>query len=86
MIEDVWDRIKTYEGQMFKQKKGKEFSYSIKGNILFLKTTNRSITKKVVEQALKLVPLESTVPVQHLQAPSYLYGILMDDRVRGDKW
>jgi hypothetical protein len=33
-----------------------------------------------------LVPLENTVPVQHLRGPSYIYAILMDPRIRQDDW
>ncbi|OLN22606.1 hypothetical protein BTO30_08745 [Domibacillus antri] len=86
MIEKIWTRIIECEGEIFTQKKGKEFSYSIKGNTLFLSTTNRSISKQVIEHALEFVPLEKKTPLQHLQAPSYLYGNLMDDRIRKHDW
>jgi hypothetical protein len=86
MIELVWKRIKEYEGEIFKQIRGGEFTYNVKGNVLELSRTNRSISKTVIEEALKYVPLENTVLVQNLQAPSYLYAILMDKRIRVDNW
>ena len=82
----VWDRIRNNSGEIFTQIRGKEFSYSVSGNIAYLSTTNRSFTKNVIGDALEYVPLENTTQVQHLQAPSYLYAILMDDRIRYDLW
>jgi hypothetical protein len=32
------------------------------------------------------VPLSSTVEMNHLQGPSYIYAILMDSRIRRDDW
>lgn len=86
MIEIVWERIKECEGQVFKQIRGGEFTYKVKGNSIELSRTNRSISKNTFKEALKYVPLENTVPVQHLQAPSYLFAILMDRRVRQNDW
>ncbi|MET3684422.1 hypothetical protein ABID56_002559 [Alkalibacillus flavidus] len=86
LIEGVWERIVKNEGEVFKQKRGKEFSYSVKMNTLYLRTTNRIISKKTFEKALDEVPLENTVPLQNLQAPSYLYAILMDNRIRKDDY
>lgn len=80
----VWERILTHAGQVFTQIRGKEFTYSIRGNVVYLNSTNRSISKRTVEQALEFFPLHNTVPLQHLQAPSYLYAILTDERINTD--
>ena len=86
MIEILWERIKENEGKVFKQIKGGEFTYEVKGNSITLSRTRRSISKNIFVEALKHVPLENTVPLQHLQAPSYLYAILMDSRIRKNDW
>ena len=86
MLETIWKRIIQCEGESFYQIRGKEFTYEVQRNAISLKTTNRSISKREFEKALKFVPLESTVPVQNLQAPSYLYAILMDKRIRQTDW
>ncbi len=85
-IETAWNRVISLEGETFRQIYGKEFSYTVVGNSILLSTTNRSISKKTFEQALEFVPLSDTTPVQHLQAPSYIYAILMDNRVRSGLW
>jgi hypothetical protein len=86
MIEFVWQRIKECEGEVFKQIRGGEFTYKVKGNTIELSRTNRSVSKATIEETLKYVPLENTVPLQRLQAPSYLYAILMDKRIRKNDW
>lgn len=86
MIEDVWQRIIANEGKTFFQMRGNEFQYIIKANSVHLNRTNRTISKKTFEDALEFVPLENTVPIQKLQAPSYIYGILMDHRIRKGLW
>ena len=58
----------------------------IAGNSVKPDSVNRCIHVSQFEQALEFVPLHNTKPVQHLQGPSYLYAILMDDRIRGEDW
>lgn len=81
MREKIWSRIIENEGENFKQIKGKEFTYRIVGNGLQLSTTNQMISKSVIENAIELLPIENTVPFQHLRAPSYLCAILTDKRI-----
>ncbi len=80
-IEVVWDNICKNEGKAFRQIRGKEFTYTVKGNCIGLSTTNYNIAKSTFEKALEFMPLENTVPIQHLSAPSYLYAILTDKRI-----
>lgn len=86
LIEKVWDRLQQCEGEVFRQIRGKEFTYAVKGNSISLNTTNRSVSKGTFKLALKHVPLENTVPLQNLQAPSYLFGLLTDQRIRKNDW
>ncbi|MBI6003869.1 hypothetical protein [Clostridium perfringens] len=86
-IELIWKRIVENEGKEFKQKREKIFTYSLIGkSTIKLSTTNRSISKSQFEKALNFVPLDKTTIIQNLQAPSYIYGILMDDRIRKENW
>jgi len=82
----VWRRIERHAGEIFYQIKGGEFTYSIEGGSLIPNRTNRRLPKMQFEKAFDLVPLESTVPIQSLQGPSYIYAVLMDDRIRGGDW
>ena len=82
----VWRRIVHHSGETFYQIRGKPFTYRARGRTIYLDTTNRMISRTAIEKALRRVPLRSTVPVQDLSAPSYIYGILMDDRIRRGDW
>ena len=82
MINKIWERILHNEGETFTQKTGKPFSYDVSGNSIKLTTTNQIVPKSQFEKALEYVPLQKTTVIQHLRAPSYLYGILMDPRIK----
>jgi hypothetical protein len=86
LIEIIWERIKEFEGEEFSQIRGGTFTYKVSGNSLELSRTNRNVSKSTFKKALENVPLENTVPLQNLQAPSYLYAILMDKRIRKNDW
>ena len=86
-IDTVWARIRASAGEQFYQIRGKAFTYEVQGSSVKPEGVNQNIPRSHFEDALELVPLESTVPVQHLRGPSYIYAILMDQRIRrSDEW
>lgn len=85
-IDEVWRRIESAAGETFRQLRGGEFTYEVRGRSLVPDRTNRVLPRSDFERALELVPLENTVPLQSLQGPSYLYAILMDPRIRQSDW
>lgn len=85
-VDAVWNRIVAHSGKPFRQMRGKEFTYSARGRTIYLHTTNRMISRTAIEKALMRVPLENTGAVQDLSAPSYIWGLLMDDRIRQGDW
>ena len=83
LIDIVWDRIISHAGKTFTQIEGGTFTYTVESaNVIKPDRTDQNIAKSVVEDALAFVPLKDTVSVNHLRAPSYLYAILTDDRIR----
>ena len=82
----VWRRVVALEGETFTQIRGGTFTFKVEGAYLDLDRTNWKIPRSHMEQALDLVPLLNTVAVRHLFAPSYIYAILMDPRVRLTDW
>ena len=84
--EAVWRRIVSHSGQTFHQLRGKRFTFEARGRTIYLHTTNRMISRTAIEKALERVPLENTVAVQGLSAPSYIYGILTDPRISVGDW
>ena len=81
-IEQVWNEIKSHQGERFSLIRGKEFTYKIIGDFVFpstLKTHGPS--KSELEKALAHLPLDSTVSIQHLWGPSYIFALLTDKRI-----
>ena len=85
-IDVVWSRIAAHCGEEFRQIRGGVFRYEVSGGALRPDRTNRQIPKSDFKKALGLVPLTSTVGLQHLQGPSYIYAVLMDPRIRQGDW
>ncbi len=82
----VWKRIKAHSGEEFFQIRGGKFTYQIKNEQVIPNRTNHQFSRSSFEEAFQLVPLPNTVPVQHLRGPSYIYAILMDERIRLGNW
>lgn len=85
-ISKVWSRIEQHEGEVFIQIRGGEFTYAVDGRSLILDRTRWFVRRADIEEALDLVPLPNTTAVQHLHAPSYIFAILMDDRISAGEW
>jgi len=85
-INEIWDRIVAHEGQEFRQKGGKVFAYTIKGNVLNPSTTNQNVPKSEFEKSLARLPFEGPGDINDIRAPSYVYGILMDERISQGDW
>jgi hypothetical protein len=85
-FDTVWRRIESHAGEDFTQIRGGKFTYEVVGARVILDRTNQQIPRIHFQEAAKLLPLENTVPVQHLRGPSYIYAILMDRRIRQKDW
>jgi hypothetical protein len=44
------------------------------------------ISRTAIEKAVARCPLDSTTSIQDLSAPSYIYALLTDPRIRRDDW
>jgi hypothetical protein len=80
-IEIIWAKIENCQGEIFRQIRGGEFTYVIRGNTVLPDRTNVQISKGYFEEALQYYPLTSTMKIQHLRGPSYIFAILMDKRI-----
>ena len=77
----IWDRIAAHAGSEFRQKTGRQFTYSLTGNAITPSTTNRVLARTQFEKAYERSPLRGPGQLQDLQGPSYLFAILTDPRV-----
>lgn len=82
----IWERIQQHAGEIFTQIRGGEFRYEVRDGCVKPDRVNQIISRAEFERAFQLVPLDSTVPVQGLRGPSYIYAIMMDRRIRQNDW
>ncbi|MHA0855670.1 hypothetical protein [Paenibacillus sp. CMAA1364] len=80
-IETVWSNVLKHQGNLFRQIPGGEFTYEVKGNLIYPDRTNVQISKNLLQEALTFFPQTNTTKIQHLRGPSYIYAILMDHRI-----
>lgn len=80
-FDQVWDRVTRNAGGVFRQKTGKQFTYTSTSNAVVPSTTNRVLARSQFEQAYNRAPLAGPGQLQDLQGPSYLWAILTDDRI-----
>ncbi len=87
IFQEVWNRIRTHEGEEFKTITGKPFTYQIHGDVFNPSRTNYNVTKSDFEKAFVLTPFKGPGMVNLLvRGPSYIWAVLHDSRVRKDDW
>ncbi|QBI54155.1 hypothetical protein [Streptomonospora litoralis] len=80
----VWRSIQACTGQEFRTKSGRPFTYTAHDGYVHLDNTDRSISRTDFSRAYALMPLRGPGRLTRLvQGPSYVFGILTDDRIRG---
>jgi hypothetical protein len=82
----VWKRILKYDGSIFHTIENKPFSYVVKGKVLKPVGKNREIPQNDIETAYGMLPIWGSGKVnQIVQGASYVWGILNDPRIVGQK-
>jgi len=88
--EAVWQRIKSHQGEEFQTARRLPFKYALEGTGIWFFRNGRRIERKLsrsqVEKAIARCPLTSTTEIKDLMDYAYLYGLLMDSRIRGEAW
>jgi hypothetical protein len=86
----IWNRIRAFQGTPFQTIKGLPFDYLTDGNGLFIfrdgKLVHRRLTRSNVLKAADRCPLSGPTEIGDCLGPSYIFGILMDQRVRQELW
>ena len=82
-VDSIWENIKRHSGETFKTVTGIPYDFHVDGEYIRLHNTNWSIPKKDVENALLVKePTVSKFKKAGFQGPSYLYGIITDNRIK----
>lgn len=83
-IETIWNKIKLYEGETFRTVRGIEYTYVVNEDyILINDDKKRRITKDSIKIALTISnPSPAKIQREGLWGPSYVYGIITDNRIQ----
>ena len=65
----LWQHIVRHQGETFYQKRGKAFTYHVRGNALVPSTTNQQIPKSQFAQAIALLPLDGPGQTRRARRP-----------------
>jgi hypothetical protein len=79
----LWNRIIAYSGEVFRQERGKPFTYSVSGDTVYLDTAIESLSHQHITEALNRMPLDSPDDLRDLNGSRYIYAILADRRIAG---
>jgi hypothetical protein len=87
----VWQRVVAHQGEEFHTRTGKGFTYRVDGESgLWFYRDGRRINKRLwkghLEKAVFRCPLDRPTDIADCYDSSYLFGLLMDDRIRGTDW
>lgn len=86
-VETAWARINSLQGEEFKTKTGKPFTYEISGNTFEPSRTKYKITKVDFGKALAEFPLDGPGDISNLvRGSSYIWAVLDDPRVSKGEW
>jgi hypothetical protein len=81
--DEVWNRIVSHTGKLFKTKRGLEFTYSIEADIFVPSRTNYRINKCDFEKAYALVPFDGPGIINNtVRGPAYILAVLHDQSIR----
>lgn len=83
-------RIKRHEGEEFRTKEGLIFTYQVDGRSLCISRDGRYINRRLnlggLRKAIERCPLARVTDVKDVINPSYVFGLLMDPRIRATDW
>ena len=84
-IETIWNNIKLYEGEVFYKIRGGEYTYTVCDDVIIVDGVKAGrINKSALAKALAINnPTPRKIELAGCWAPSYIYGIITDKRIKG---
>ena len=79
----LWNRIIACSGEVFRQPRGKPFTYSVSGDTVYLDAANQDLSRRQIAEALGRMPLAGPDDLSDLSGSSYIYAIVTDRRIVG---
>lgn len=86
-FEEIWRRIVTHEGEIFRTKTGLEFTYRIDGEGFYPSRTSYRISKTDFRRAYEIVPIGGPGVINDIvRGPAYVWAVLHDQRISLGEW
>jgi len=86
-FEEIWRRIVTHEGEIFRTKTGLEFTYRIDGEGFYPSRTSYRISKTDFRRAYEIVPIDGPGVINDIvRGPAYVWAVLHDQRISLGEW
>ena len=82
-IDVLWSRIIRCSGEVFHQQRGKAFTYSVSGDVVYVDTADDDLSRRQIAEAFNRMPLDGPDDIRDLSGPRYIYAILTDRRIVG---
>lgn len=82
-VDTLWSQIIRCSGEVFRQKRGKAFTYSVSGDTIYLDSTIRDLPRRYINEAYTRMPLSGPDDIGDLNGHRYIYAILSDRRIVG---
>ena len=86
-FEEIWRRIVTHEGEIFRTKTGLEFTYRIDGEGFYPSRTSYRTSKTDFRRAYEIVPIDGPGVINDIvRGPAYVWAVLHDQRISLGEW
>ena len=90
LADRVWQRIVACQKGTFYTATRRPFTYAVEGSGIWFYRNGRRINMRLarteLDAAIARCPLEKTADIKDLRDFAYLFGLLMDRRIRGEDW
>ncbi|MNY19143.1 hypothetical protein D3C86_1525640 [compost metagenome] len=81
-FDTLWTRVQANTGQIFHTKTGRVCSYEAHETYVELQNTSHNIPRSHFERAFEMMPTQRVADLNALRGYAYLWGIMMDPRIR----
>ncbi len=82
-FENVWRNIQRHAGEMFHTVTGRAFTYVVTGNTVMTNRTNYQLARSNFETVWLMKSATGPGDISNdVRGPSYVWAILIDDRIR----
>jgi len=86
-FEEIWRRIVDHAGETFHTITGLEFTYKVDADAFYPSRTDYRIARANFEKAYELVPIDGPGRISWIvRGPSYVWGVLHDQRISRGAW